>query len=55
MRSMVRWTAKLSSRCERAGLRRAILRARESRQASISVRKAESTSAVPRLRLVDSA
>src|SRR6266480_518496 len=55
MRSIVRWTAKLRSRCESAGLRKARLPARSARHFSISSRNASSTSAVPRLALVDSA
>ena len=51
MRSMVRWTAKFSSRVVSAGLRRAMLRASSRASASISSRKASSTSAVPFLPL----
>src|SRR5438552_1137377 len=53
MRSMVRWTEKLRSRCESFGLRSARLRARSERQFSISLRNASSTSAVPRFAFAD--
>src|SRR3990172_12450515 len=55
MRSMVRWTEKFRSRCEKSGLLTARLRASASRQDSISVRNAVSTSAVPFFALLDSA
>ena len=48
---MMRWTAKLSSRWESFGLRRARFRASSLRQVSMVSRKASSTSAVPRLAL----
>ena len=49
MRSMVCWTAQLTSRPRRVGLRRTRLCASSSRQRSISARNSSSTSAVPRL------
>src|SRR3990167_3860667 len=55
MRSMVRWTEKFRSRCEKSGLLTARLRASMSRQDSISLRNAVSTSAVPFFALLDSA
>jgi len=47
MRSMIRWTAKLSSRWESLWFRRARLRARSERQVSMVLRNSSSTSAVP--------
>lgn len=48
---MVFWTAKLRSRTDRVGLRRAIFLAKRLRHVSISFRKALSTVSVPRWRL----
>src|SRR6266566_1678038 len=55
IRSIVRWTEKLRSRCDSFGFRNARFRARSARHFSISLRNASSTSAVPRFALVDSA
>src|SRR6266700_3800480 len=55
MRSMMRCTAKLSSRWLSFGLRKARLRASSARQPSMVLRNSSSTSAVPRLALLASA
>ena len=49
MRSMIRWTAKLTSRWLRLGFLTAMVAARSCRHISMSARNAASTSVVPRL------